>query len=320
MNTPDLTTWMPVRLLRRSGEEIRVEWCHVGRTRFTEPFFEQDLHQLMRVPFNMLFRQQTTLEEMIAWSRQSPGIAPTGFVFHMSRCGSTLVSQMLGRLERHLVLSEPPALDTLLRATRAWPEERRVEAVQAWFSASAQPRNGEDRFFVKLDAWHALELPLLRRAFPDTPWIFIHREPVEVLVSSLRQPGHSLIPGAMQDYLPQFDVHTSVSMPQADYIAQVLAACCKAALDQLPCANGLVVEYPELPGAVTDRIARHFGLSLSPAEIETMNAAASFHAKEPKTSFAPDSETKRREASAAIQDACADFLAPLHQKLRASNA
>lgn len=51
-----------------------------------------------------------------------------------------------------------------------------------------------------------------------------------------------------------------------------------------------------------------------------MNAAASFHAKEPKTSFAPDSETKRREASAAIQDACADFLAPLHQKLRALNA
>ncbi|MBL9132710.1 MAG: sulfotransferase [Verrucomicrobiaceae bacterium] len=307
---------MPVRLLRCSGEEIRVEWCHVGRTRFTEPFFEQNLHQLMRVPFNVLFRQQTTLEEMIAWSRQSPGIPPTGFIFHMSRCGSTLVSQMLGRLERHLVLSEPPALDTLLRATRAWPEERRIEAVRAWFSASAQPRSGEDRFFVKLDAWHALELPLLRRAFPETPWIFIHRDPIEVLVSALRQPGYSLIPGAMQDFLPQFDVQTAVSMPQADYIAQVLAACCQAALNQLPCANGLAIDYRELPGAITGRIARHFGLDLSPVETATMRTAETVHSKSPREPFSPDSQDKQQSATAAIHTACANWLVPRVEKLR----
>lgn len=320
MSRPDFTRWMPAHLHRLPGGELRVEWCHVGERRFTEPFFEQSLHSLMRVPFNLLFRQQTGLEEMLEWSRQSPGIPPTGLVFHMSRCGSTLVSQMLGRLERHLVLSEPPALDNLLRATRAWPEERRVEAVRAWFSASAQPRGGEDRFFVKLDAWHALELPLLRRAFPETPWVFLHRDPVEVLVSALRQPGRSLIPGAMQDYLPQFDVLTSVSMPQAEYIAQVLAACCNAALDQLPCPGGLALDYRELPEAVTSIIARHFHLDPSPAEIETMHTAAAFHAKEPQTTFQPDTEAKHRAATEAIRDACEAFLTPLHQKLLALNA
>jgi hypothetical protein len=50
-------------------------------------------------------------------------------------------------------------------------------------AALGQARAGETRLFLKLDCWHMRDLPLFRRAFPNTPWVFLYRDPVEVLVS-----------------------------------------------------------------------------------------------------------------------------------------
>ena len=43
-------------------------------------------------------------------------------------------------------------------------------------AALGQPQHPEERaLFLKLDAWHTLELPLLQRAFPGVPWVFLYR-------------------------------------------------------------------------------------------------------------------------------------------------
>ncbi len=45
-------------------------------------------------------------------------------------------------------------------------------------SAYGQRRRGvEQRLVVKLDAWNIGELALLRECFPDTPWLFLYRDP-----------------------------------------------------------------------------------------------------------------------------------------------
>ncbi|MFV8754895.1 sulfotransferase [Nannocystaceae bacterium ST9] len=310
----DFTDWLPIRV-STCGEpsEWCVEWCHFGARRFREPFFEQTLAAALREPFALVFRRTTPIAALLDWHADKPGLAPRGFVFHMSRCGSTLVAQMLAAAPEHRVLSEPPPLDTILRSPRApSPEsvddDRRVAWLRAWISAAGQPRAGERELFVKLDAWHVFDLPLIRRAFPDTPWIFLHRNPIEVLVSALRGPGLQFVPGFD---MPGIDIQGMTIVEQR---TRVLAAILAAALEHLP-AGGLAIDYARLPDAMFDEIRAWFGLELSNATIDRMRAATAFHAKTPSAFFEADGHTKQREASAEAREWCARLLDPLHERL-----
>lgn len=102
----NLSQWGPARV-RPTDRGPRVEWrCAAGR-RFTEPFFEDTVR---RLPAHV-----TSIDEAVAWAGVHGSLAPRGFVFHGSRCGSTLLSQMLAALPENRVISEPPALDEILR-------------------------------------------------------------------------------------------------------------------------------------------------------------------------------------------------------------
>jgi hypothetical protein len=98
-----------------------------------------------------------------------------------------LISQMLARLDDHIVVSSPP-LDALLRGEL--PEAERRAAISGLLSAYGQRRRGiEQRLVIKLDAWNIGEWPLLQACFPDTPWLFVYRDPLEIAVSHVRRPG-----------------------------------------------------------------------------------------------------------------------------------
>jgi hypothetical protein len=315
MSLPDLQGWLPVGITRHTGEPV-VDWCRMGVRRFTEPFFDHTVQAAMQEPFTLLFRHQLPLDSLIGWQELSPGPAPAGFIFHMSRCGSTLVSQMLAALPGHIVLSEPPPLDALLRTDRWRADDgQRIAWLRAWLGIMGRPRNGERSLFVKLDAWHVFDLPLLRRAFPDTPWIFLYRNPVEVMVSAIGNPGMHLVPGLIGETVPGIDPDEAMRMPRAEYIARVLAAVMRAGLESIGPLGGKAINYDSLPEGVFSTIAPHFGLSLSPAEIEAMKAVTAFHAKTPCFNFEPDSETKRNAAGEDVVALCATLLDPLYEEL-----
>lgn len=148
-------------------------------------------------------RALTDTEEFIEttlldWQAASPGLMPSVFIFHASRCGSTLLAQMLARLASHIVLSEPPPLDQLLRAHYVSPLVGAAQraAIDAMLAALGQRRDGRVfRLAVKLDAWNIHELPLLHRCFPDKPWLFLYRDPLEIAASHLQQPCMHMVPG-----------------------------------------------------------------------------------------------------------------------------
>ena len=138
--TPDLKGWLPVSISKHTAEPV-VEWCRFGTRRFTESFFDHTVQNAMREPFNLLFRHQTSLDTLVDWQMKCPGMQPSGFIFHMSRCGSTLVAQMLAALPEHIVLSEPPPLDAILRCDRRGASDaQRIAWLRAWMSAISQPR------------------------------------------------------------------------------------------------------------------------------------------------------------------------------------
>ena len=88
--------WLPIRGWQREGE-WRVDWCWFGEQRLTQPFYRDEVDLALRLPFNQAFRRDTPLATLLDWQAASPGLSPSVFILHASRCGSTLLAQMLAR-------------------------------------------------------------------------------------------------------------------------------------------------------------------------------------------------------------------------------
>lgn len=319
----DFRNWVPIRFYR-DGERPFVDWCYMGTQRFTRPFFDDSINARLGHPFSLLFRHQTPIEFLGRMYGESPGLPPTGFIFHMSRCGSTLVSQMLASIDKNIVISEPPPVDAVLRADtrgRLESEETRLIWLRWMINAFGQKRYpGEEYLFIKFDSWSTTDLGLIRRAFPDVPWIFLYRNPVEVIVSQMNQRGAQMIPGVIQGILPGVDTEELLQMPHEEYCARVLERLCRAALQHRHDPQALFVNYTELPDAVTAAIVKHFCLEFSPGELETMRQTARFNAKTPQLDFEPDTENKTQSASVEVRLAAERWVDPFYRQLESARS
>jgi hypothetical protein len=315
---PPDAPWVPARI-RWTPEGPVVDWCHLGDLRFTGPFFEQTIGKAMEHPFNRLFRRSTPLDVL---ADETFDLRPSGLIFHMSRCGSTLIAQMLASLPRNVVLSEPGPIDQILRVPSRQPgvaPERLVGWLRAMAAALGRRRYVEERdLFIKLEGWHVLVLPLIRRAFPDVPWVFLYRDPIEVMTSLARQRPRQMLPGGIDPALLGLPLPQSAAMSPDRYDALVLERICRAAIAHCGGGGGgLLIDYRELPDTALARFLDHFGLRCDADELACMRATARFDAKRPGQLYADDSEAKRRDASAEIRELAATILAPLDAQLEA---
>jgi hypothetical protein len=315
---PDLEGWIPIRLYREEGRHL-VDWCYLGTRRFREPFFEQTVEQCLHLPFNLLFRRQTPVEVLADWQAARPGLEPTGLIFQMSRCGSTLVAQLLAVLPQNVVLSEANPIDEAIRAPGHVGDEQRVAWLRGVVSALGQRRRPEDRhLFIKFDVWHTLDLPLLERAFPGVPWVFLYRDPVEVLVSHLTNRGRHTVPSLVSPAIFGIEGDAALRMSAEEYTARVLGRICQAALDRRQqTGRGLLVNYAQLPEAVWTTMADLFGTAYSAEDRERMRQAARFDAKNPCLFFAADTTDKECRATAAVRRAADTWVRPVYDRLEA---
>lgn len=315
-STPDLTGWVPTRVVRgEAGPEV--EWAYLGDRRFAAPFFEQTVGACFRRPFNLAFRRTTPIEALDDRREVAPGIAPSGFIFHMSRCGSTLIGQMLAALRETVVISEADPISAVLAAPGV-DDERRIGLLRGMVAALGQPRRGDEtRLILKFDSWNTHQLPLIARAFPGVPWVFVCREPVEVLVSQVRQRAAHTIPG-MIGYIP-FDpgeIEEATLRPEV-YCAKILGGICRAAVGPLRSGEGLALNYRELPGAVRGRLLDLFGLDPSGPDLERMEAVTRNHAKSPNLPFEDDRAEKEREATESIRRMADLWIRPAYDEIEA---
>ena len=317
VSAAELTGWVPSRV-DWQHDRPEVEWSYVGDTRFVEPFFEATIARCARHPYVALFRRRTSMDVLTALDAGTRRVRPTGFIFHMSRCGSTLVAQMLATLAQCIVLSEPPPIDAIIGARFRDPsvtEERRVVWLRAMVSALGQPRTGQEtRLFVKFDSWHTLDLPLIRRAFPEVPWIFLYREPIEVVASHLRQAGSQMVPGMLPAAL--FGLDAAAPLPAREHCVKVLAEICRGALLHLA-ESGLAINYLQLPDVVWSHVATHFRLDLSAGDRDRMSHTSQFNAKTPVLLFEDDRAAKQRSVPDGHRQLSDQELRPLYERLEA---
>lgn len=313
---PPSVQWLPASL-GTDGAQVVVKWAHFGEAPLDDPFFEFPLRKARQHPVSCLLAWTTPLDRL-AWASEEGAQVLDGLVFHMSRCGSTLVAQALGAMPGHLVLSEPAPFDELLQfcATRAdIPLSTRVALLRGMAAALASARGAPvRRRFLKTDCWHAGALPLLRTAFPDTPWIFLYRDPVEVLMSQERLPGGQTLPGP---HAAMVGIAEPAARPGLDFTARVLAATCHIAADHAGIGGGMLIDYAELPEAFLTRILPHFGVVPDAADSQCIVDALGRDAKQPHQSFDPHQRPPRQRASAAVIAASERHLAPAVARLRA---
>lgn len=308
-----LAGWIPTRLKGEPPDTI--EWCWVGSKPFTEPFFEQTVRRAHIHPFNRLFRLHTSRTLSATAAHDDGAIPLAGFIFHLSRCGSTLAAQLLARLPRHLVLSEAEPIDTILRAPMLTDGEK-IERLRELMRLWGQPRSPETtHLFVKFDSWHLLRLPLIRRAFPTVPWLFLYRDPIEIMVSHRRRRGSQMVPGLLPAESLGLRHAEAVQISFEAYGVHLLARLCEAAL--VAPDGGRALSYERLCVGGGRLLLESFGLPYAEADIPIMDSVMRRHAKEPLQPFVADGIAKQAEATAQERALCQAQVAPLIAQLEA---
>ena len=286
----ELRGWLPFQL-RPGPEAADCRWLYVGDTRFTDPFFEETTSRCLSLPENSFGPPRSTrLDQLPEIARGLDALEPSAFVFHVSRCGSTLVSQLLGLDEACVTLSEVPFFDHLLRA-RFQPELAGAVDVATQLPAAirlhAQRRSERERFLVvKLDSWHTGFHAELRALYPRTPFILLYRDPVAIVRSHRKQPGMHAVRGVIEDAVFRFHADESADVPPSAHLPRVLAFYYETFLKIARSdSRSLLVPYqPDMMPAV-ETIARFAGIEISAAHCERMRARAAFHAKRPDEKF-----------------------------------
>jgi hypothetical protein len=307
--------WIPTRSVPSAGAPA-FDWLWFGSRPLTMPFLEDEVRAAGAMPFNWLFRIRTSMQAVIAGATNEPHLPLQGLIFHMSRCGSTLLAQILAADPGNAVSSEPEPLDGVIQWARLAQvdAETAIPAIRAIVAALARDRgSGAKRHIIKLDAWHAFSLPLFRAAFPDVNWVHLYRDSVEVMVSTMQQPGVHTAPGTLPEEITGFAFDATMS--HEDFAARVLARIGETVIANWDVGGGMLVAYPDIRDATPGRITAHFGLSPDDKVLALMTAAGKRDAKAPQQSFESDVVSKQAAATPAILAAANRWMAPVEQQL-----
>lgn len=312
--TESYAGWTPIRL-STGPAGLDIDWCYTDGLPCDDPFFDQTIERCLRRPARLLFRRHTGADVLhaVAAERQR---RPDGLVLHMSRCGSTLVSSMLTARGDTLAVSEPGPIDSAVRVVAAGAAG--PDLVTDMFSAVGG-LCGDRRYVVKCDAWSVLDADVLAAALPDVPWVFVHRDPVEVLVSQLRRRGYHMIPGTLPAAVLDIDEQELSKLTAVEYPALVLGRIVAAAAAAVKRAGerAIVVDHADLPHAVTG-IAAHFGLADGAEVTARMFGAADMDAKNPHQTYVDDRERKQRDAPSELREAVDRWVRPAYDDLLAT--
>ena len=248
--------WLPTAL-NRFAPEPGMEFSLLDGLDLAAPFYEDLLRAANFRPFNRLLRYRMRLADMLV----APPLAapPAGFIFHLSRCGSTLVHRMIAASGTALSFSEAAPFNEALQFCLTWsgPEPVKFQILRATVAALGNIANGKP-LVLKLDAWHMMAWPLLRAAFPATPFVFLYRAPLEVMVSQRRMRGFQAVP--QPDFAALFGIAGYQTLSLDAYCAHFLAASCRAAAEAVTAGAMIGVNYRDLPDAVFCRILPQFAL------------------------------------------------------------
>ena len=167
--------------LAPDGRSVLVVNCE--RTSFEAPFFGDDL--AVQVAGGAAHRW-VDVDDALAGPVDDA--LPTGVLFHVGRCGSTLLARAVEVGAEVLVPREPPLLaDALGLAPIALLDDAQLRAAGSWYAALAAERNR--RCLLKLTSTATPRAPKVAAAFPEASLFALVRDPWAVAASNRDNPA-----------------------------------------------------------------------------------------------------------------------------------
>ena len=282
-----LKNWIPYRLDKHEGDP-QCRWLFLGNETITEPFFADTIAKCKKLSHNSQLRRCISNTAVLQeWAVYNEAIQPTAIIFHVSRCGSTLVSQLLGLNLENIVLSEVPFFDELIRL--GYREKKDISSLlKAAISFYSKRRNeAQKRVYIKTDSWHIHFYQMFRELYPDTPFVFLYRNPVEVLRSQQKNRGMHAVPGVVEPEIFGFEIESMLKFSLDEYLARVLEGYFQKIIDIVTSdSKTIAIEYRRDAVKMMQQIAAFTGAALSDNEIEIMKQRSGFHGKYPEQLFA----------------------------------
>jgi hypothetical protein len=286
-----LALWYPMTI-NTSGEQPLLAWRYLGGRALSAAFFEDNFASQSVEDRRVCYTPLAALAQFDADQDQAVrSLAPSAFVFHVSRCGSTLITQTLSQLSQCVALSEPPVLDAFFRLHHQRPDlSGGVAVFRQLLAALGQARRAdEQRLIVKLDSWHVPWMPWVHQAFPQIPIIFLYREPQQVLASHRRQRGLHMVPGLLP--LAPLQIAPSPALQPGDldgYAQHVLTAIVQTALTHAEMPGLHLLNYSQLPQAIWEDLMPMMSLRCDADTLLALQARTHFHAKHGHARFMGD--------------------------------
>jgi hypothetical protein len=285
-----LFNWIPYKLVEKENE-IYLEWLYLDDKRYVDPFFDETISKCKSHAYNSsLFKAVSTVENLIEWSQELVSVELKALVFHVSRCGSTMLSQSLATSTENIMISEAPLIDEILRSHNFGLEKKNVLLKAALVFLGQKRFPEQNNLIVKLDAWHIFKAGYLRSIFPKLPFALLYRNPTEVLKSHQKMMGMHMVPNLLPPDVFGISAKEISEISFQQYGALVLEKYFQGFLDFYEADQNVVkLNYNDGMKGVIEKFISFIGIDYSASELQGMYERLNTHSKNEKAVFKGDS-------------------------------
>jgi hypothetical protein len=257
------TAMIPVAM----DDALATYYADLGSNAFDSPFFDDLVESHRAIGTNALV-YRLPADAVLAAATRPAGRGPDGLIFHVGRCGSTLLCNLLASVGRWVALREPEFLNKLLGRLAAEPDRDAKHRLGVLIAQSLRSLAhgvrldrdaGERRCVVKFSSWNAMLAREVVARLEATPLIAVTRDPCATVASFLRDPPH------WNPELPSPEDR----LGSVRFFAEAWLGAIDAML-QLPSERTLFVDYDDLitaPSTVLLAVCRHLGDTRANANI-----------------------------------------------------
>ena len=258
--------WAPVSIAGVEHGDPRVSLCKLAFDTLLEdpsktPMF-RDLASASRCGRGRANAHCVVRED--ARKKNIKPVKPSGFVFHESRVGSTLVANMLAAVPTNIVYSESAPPPAVLNHCRSCSKQRKTDILQKLIALmGASPTNYHTHLFFKFQSATVPNIRSLLDAFPETRAVCLC-DPVQTMMSLQERRRQRACLRQRRSPPPAtikiLKAESAGGIPDVarEPLRAHLAMLASSALDAMGVPTGLLVDRASMPGALEPRSSRHY--------------------------------------------------------------
>ena len=190
-----------------SDDDIFGDFCHFdfqpqkGDPSLVSRFI--DIHQtvhcqehVVRFPLLEVSEACRERDEDHKWTTDS--MTPQALIFHQPKSGSALLTNMITASQPDSrVISDSSALENILTCTECSDVAKVFALQEAVYMMGRRTTtimtSHENNYYIKFSAPSTVAIRIVRKAFPNTPWLFVHRDVNAILQKLMDHPVERMI-------------------------------------------------------------------------------------------------------------------------------